>query len=321
MAWFKSKPRNRRLESRHVLDVKMRTDPAREQRARHILLALAAASAVAFSLYVLWRSGQYVVDRLIFDNQRFAIRTIDVRSDGGLTAGQVRAWSGVRVGENLLALDLLRVQRNLQFVPAIRSVAIERVPPDTLRIHVTRREPLARALPRPPGSAGAAADSPLYLDESGFVMALEPALRRVLLGTNETLPVLTGFNPAELRPGRTVESRQIRAALRYLGEFDRCSMAGLVTLHSIEVGGEGVIEVTTSTGSRITFAAGGFERQLNRWRLVHDLGSQQGLHIRSLDLAVTNYPPLVWMEFEASPTNGPGSRPARPPANPRRNNV
>jgi cell division septal protein FtsQ len=63
-------------------------------------------------------------------------------------------WSGVREGENLLGLDLARVKRDLELVPLIRSAAVERVPPNTLRIRVSEREPLARVLAPQAASSG-----------------------------------------------------------------------------------------------------------------------------------------------------------------------
>ena len=51
---------------------------------------------------------------------------------------------GVKVGQNLLALDLARVKRDLEMVSAIRSATVERMAPHTLKLRVSEREPLAQ---------------------------------------------------------------------------------------------------------------------------------------------------------------------------------
>jgi hypothetical protein len=72
---------------------------------------------------------------------------------------QLRRWAAVRLGDNLLALDLPSVKRNLELVSVIRSVAIERALPHTLRISVT-----ARSLSR---SEQIVEFSPTWLRQSG----------------------------------------------------------------------------------------------------------------------------------------------------------
>src|SRR6185369_5041854 len=76
----------------------------------------------------------------------FAIERLEIETDGVLAPEQLRTWGGVRPKDNLMALDLARVKRDLELVPAIESVIIERVLPGTLRIRVTEREPIAQVL-------------------------------------------------------------------------------------------------------------------------------------------------------------------------------
>src|SRR5258706_17506 len=64
--------------------------------------------------------------------------------DGVIAPAQLRHWAGVKTGENLLAVDLARVKRDLEMVSMVRSVAVERVLPHTLRLRVSEREPLAQ---------------------------------------------------------------------------------------------------------------------------------------------------------------------------------
>ncbi len=144
MSWFNGKAKNRRLGRTHVLDVKLRSDQVRASRMRLVAISLGLVFATVAGFYLVWRTGEFALDRLIYENKSFAITEIDVQTDGVLSSDQLRRWAGVRTGENLLALDLARVKRDLEMVSLIKSVAVERVLPHTLRLRVTERDALAQ---------------------------------------------------------------------------------------------------------------------------------------------------------------------------------
>jgi len=296
--WFSRKQRNRRLHRGHVLDVKLRSGQVRATRMRLASVALGVTFGTFFGLYVLWRAGEWALNRLVYENHSFAIKLVDIQTDGVISADQLRRWAGVKAGENLLALDLARVKRDLELVPLISSVSLERVLPRTLRIRVTEREAVAQVnVPRarPQGGVEVAV---FHLDTEGYVMVpLDPRQRTTPLNhTNDVLPVLTGVKMTEIQPGQSVESPQIRSALHLVGEFACSPMAGLVDLRRVDVASAEVLVVTTAQGSEVTFGLNDLERQLRRWREIHDQGQRQGKNLATLDLAVTNSIPARWLE-------------------------
>jgi len=62
-----------------------------------------------------------------------------VQTDGVICARTTAALAGVKKSENLLALDLARVKRDVEMMSVVRSVAVERVLPHTLRLRVSER--------------------------------------------------------------------------------------------------------------------------------------------------------------------------------------
>ena len=104
--WFKRKPKNRRLGREQVLDVKLRSSQVRAARTRMTALSLGAVFATVFGLYLLYRAGDWALDRLVYENRAFAIQEVDVQTDGVISVDQLRRWAGVKPEENLLALDL-----------------------------------------------------------------------------------------------------------------------------------------------------------------------------------------------------------------------
>lgn len=306
MSFFKRKAVNRRLGRRDVLDVKLRSSVVRATRMRWSAIALAVSFGTVFGLYLVWRTGEWALNRFLYENRAFAIQQIDAQTDGAISAEQIRRWSGVKPGQNLLALDLAQVKRNLELVPVVKSASVERVLPHLLRIRVVEREPLAQVYVPQPRPGGGYEMAVLYLDEDGCIMPpLEPRQRAVpLTQPLEQHPVVAGINFAELYPGRRIECAQVKAALQLIGAFDRSPMVGLDDLQRIDVSSPEVLQVTTGQGSQVSFSARDLDRQLRRWREIYDLGQRMQKNIATLDLAVSNNIPVRWADAGLVPPAG-----------------
>src|SRR6185436_10012060 len=150
MTFFNRKAKNRRFERKHVLQVKLRSSQRRQLRLRRAAMLILIPAFLVFGAYAAWKSGDALLSRLVYENPAFAVHQIDTQTDGVLSLEQIRRWAGVRLDDNLLALDLARVRRDLETVPNIKSAAIERILPHTLRIRISEREPIAQfVLPQP----------------------------------------------------------------------------------------------------------------------------------------------------------------------------
>lgn len=290
----------------------MRSSVAAAARTRMIAGALGVTFATIIGLYALWSGGEWALNRLVYENKAFAIQEIDISTDGVISPDQLRRWCGVKTGRNLLALDLARVQRDLELVPMVKSVSLERILPGTLRIRVSEREPIAQInVPRPKGDAF---EWMVYqVDAEGFVMIpLDPRQRAVPLhGRSEDLPIISGINLSELQPGRRIESPQMDAALKLVQDFSSSPMASLVELKRIDVSMPQVLLLTTGQGSEITFALNDFDRQLRRWQQVHQECRRYQRNIATLDLAVSENTPLRMQEATVLPPQAP--RTVQPP--------
>src|SRR5260221_6207407 len=121
MIWFKRKARNRRLGREHVLDVKLRSDQVRKTRLRLMAIALGFVFATVIGFYVVWRAGEWTLNRLIYENRSFAIQRVDVETDGVIAVDQLRRWAGVKPGEKLVAVEVARGQQDKGTVFALRS--------------------------------------------------------------------------------------------------------------------------------------------------------------------------------------------------------
>lgn len=311
--FFRSKTKNRRLKTRSILDVKLRSDQIRKKRMRLSAVALAVSFGTVFGLYLIWKTGNWALNTFLYKNDAYAIQQVEVQTDGVISIDQLRRWSGVKPGENLLALDLSRVKRDLELVPLIQSAAVERILPHTLRVRVTEREPMAQVYAPQPRASGGGYDMTLFhLDSEGYVMLpLDARSRNIpLLQGEEHFPAIAGLNASDLRPGHPVNSPQLHSALELISLFAQSPMSSVVDLQRIDVSSPGILEITTGQGSQITFSVNNLEQQLRRWNEIFDQGKKFNKTIASLDLAVTNNIPARWMEVSATPFNS--QKPLKP---------
>src|SRR5580704_5226454 len=191
--WFKREHgKNRRLHRHHVLDVKLRSDQIHASRMRLARITFFVAFGTFFGLYLLWKAGEQALNTFVYQNPDFAIETIDVQTDGKIATDQLRRWTGVKEGANLIALDLAAVKRNLELVSVVDSVSVERVLPHTLKVLVTEREPIAQVNVPHADGAGGISVSVYQLDADGVVIQpLDPRVCIVPLAQlNSQLPVI-----------------------------------------------------------------------------------------------------------------------------------
>ena len=294
----------KKLERQWKLDVRSRAKSLQAVRIRMALSALAISTGVVLVLLVCWKGAEYALDRFVYTNPTLAVTQVQIETDGIIPVEQILAWSNVRKGENLLALDLGRIKRDLELVPLIESATVERILPQGLVITASEREPIARVVVfAPRESDGLLEPSTIYLDEHGMV--IPPVLRRLnssgFEAATKFLPAITGVGSTSFRPGHIVSSPPILAALKWIRAFQSSPMAGHVDIRAIDVASPSALLVNTEQGNEVSFAYNDFETQLARWRVVHAWGMQRTQILASLDLAVTNYVPAVWV----NPTNAP----------------
>lgn len=302
MIW-KRKPGNRRGRRDVLLDVKVYSQKVRAARWRMVTAALAISMATLAGLFLAWRGTVWTINAMIYKNEALSVRRIEVHTDGVIAPEQIRQWACVVKGDNIASLDLAHIRRNLELAPLIKHASVERVMPDTLRLRVTEREPMVEAHVLAPRADGSGYDiAAYYLDDEGYVMLpMEKGMQRPLASAaTDSLPILTGLNRSDLRPGRPVESSQVLAALRLIDAFETSPMFGLTDLARIDLNTPDVLQVTTRYGSEITFSMDRLETQLLRWRSIYDVGARAGRGIASIDLSVTNNIPTLWVEASAA---------------------
>src|SRR5258706_1673992 len=143
MGFFKANKNARRKEKRQSLSVKTRGNDHRARRVRFVATLFCFSLSLFLLVLLGWKGVAFVMREAIYTNPHLAIDQIDIETDGVLSPEKIREWARVKQGDNLLALDLSRLKRDLELHPLVESAAAEKILPRRLRISITERKPLA----------------------------------------------------------------------------------------------------------------------------------------------------------------------------------
>ncbi len=321
MFGFIKNNRKRRQERGFRLEVKLRADAAQRGRRRIGSRLLVGLSLIGLAVGTVVGGSALARHYWLYRVDALALRHVPVTTDGVLSTSEILAQAGLKSGMNTFALDLPKLREQLLRHPRVVDAAVHRELPDTIRLQVKERFPVARVK----AVSQQGFDFGYLLDEAGHMML--PFDRTQVpvdvLEIEAQLPILVGAPQMSLVRGRAVQDSQVRAALRFLADFEASPMAGLSEIVSVDLGRPQELEVLTVLGSRVVFAArdaeDGFAMPLLRWAAVHQDAAGRGRLIGSLDLSVTNNAPLRWLDAATAPVEGP--RPAKAKRKPLRRNV
>jgi hypothetical protein len=313
MMFFGKQTKNRRMKRDNVLEVKLRSEQVRKERLKLASGVIIVCLTLGFLTAAIVGGGKWCMDRLVYENAAFAIKTVDVKTDGVLSPDVLRRWSQVKTNQNLLALNLKGVKEYLEMAPMIQHVSVERVLPSTLRIRVTERIPVAQVYTlRRPVNTQRYEPFIYHLDANGFVMLpVDNSLRSEPAPAGEWFPTITGIPASELRPGKPLEIAQVKEALKLVVGFDNSPMFGLVDMKQVDVSEPEVLKVSTAQGNEVIFRLKDFEGQYNRWRMAHDYTQRVRQRMGVLDLSVSNNVPILWAQQSDAPIPAPKAKTTR----------
>ncbi len=270
------------------------------------LVARAVLCGVGILAVVMLVYGLFEIlkDRFIYSNPDFAIRKVDVHVKGYLSPELVLKWSGVSTGENIFRVDLAAIRRNLEFVPQIKQVTVERVLPNTIRISVEEREPIARILVPVASSNSIRADQ-VWIDENGIVFTRLDRNNEHVHARLQSLPVIIGISPTETIAGYALQGPEARAAIEIIKWLQRSTVVVFDQLRILDVGTPGAVVAQMASGAEVVFGLDRVPQQVRRLREVYELGRRLGRQLMWVDLSVTNNLPVSWLplEGEYSPVN------------------
>ena len=196
--WFDSKPikikaRRARGSRKHVGTItlntrsggrKKKSKAASMPRFTQAAIVLLALVTIVGTVAGLWYGSRAVTRRLFTRHRAFVIKHIDIRGGVMMTQALVREYARVDEGMNLFDLNIEQLRGDfIRRAPSVKQMEISRILPDTLRLEIIERMPLARL-----GRRG-----PLVVGRHGMIF--------VYKGPMAQLPVISGYGNSGTRPG------------------------------------------------------------------------------------------------------------------------
>ena len=199
----------------------------------------------------------------------FALSEISISGNGRVPAGKILEAAGIEKGINIFTFNMREAGRRIEEIPWIRRVHIEREFPDTIRIRVVERRPVAMI------EVGGF----YYVDEEGYIFAAADSV------SGWDYPVLTGIDKESLLEG---EEETFFLLARGLSLIRMLAVReGRLTWNDIsEINldlAEGVTIFTVAGGTPIHLGLDRFERKLDMAdKVLADLG-MKGIRPASLE--------------------------------------
>ncbi len=212
-----------------------------------------AASVVTLGFW-LWRHTQ--------SDTRFAVRQIEIAGAVHTSRAELNAVTAAYAGTNLFKMDIGRVQHDLRNLPWVSRIDIEKKLPDTLRINIIERTPVALVRTR---------EKIAYVDEQGVAFAdLSPAV-----GDND-LPLIVIDDPA----ASPAELQRSVSFIRTLRAGDPLLYSHISEVQPIAPDGFALFD--RELGARIYANAGDVSP---KWRSLYALAAADNLRRGAIEYA------------------------------------
>ncbi|NCW28295.1 MAG: FtsQ-type POTRA domain-containing protein [Verrucomicrobia bacterium] len=290
MKWtgmIRKKTRNRGRKTRHVLHARLSAKGQAREFSRRVGIFLCLAGSLATAALVTSVGMDVILGKLLYSNPDFTLRRFQVEQQGKMGKGELVAASGVRIGQNLLRIDLEDVKQSIQRLPNIASVRVERRLPDTLFLAVEERRPVALICPTP--SAGTQlAQSTYYIDARGFVLKPKPGEKLM------SLPIIRGISADEVVEGERTNNADLKSALLFLKVAPLAPVRDGLDCSVILVEGPGRFLISTPRGGKIRFRSGYLEEQLDRLGVIFDYAESKGRIVHTVDLTPERNVPVTF---------------------------
>jgi len=296
--------RNRRVSNsrqrrqQHLLDVKVRSRTATQQRNRRVLVFISQFALVIGLGVAIYLGAREGARRFFFENPDYQVSTIEVQTDGTLQRDQVLKVADLRAGENIFNVNLGRVHDRLQQLPQVDEVQVERKLPAEIDIHVVERKPVAWITDEKQMADPFASDAAFLVDGRGVLMK-EKKLLPEYLG----LPLILGCASESLEAGKVVESFEAKAALELLRLSTRSFMQTRFQVREIDVSKGYCLLVTDKNHTRVTFGFDNLDAQLQRLEqfLIYSDDSKRDL--ATVNLLVQRNIPVTFTKSPATVIN------------------
>lgn len=286
----------RQRKHQHLLDVKVRAKNAAARRSQSVLLTLCAVVLIASALGGVAFGAKRVLNALFFANSDYALKTIEVTSDGKLSRETILHTVNIAEGKNIFSVDLPRVQEKLSSLPQVEDSRIQRILPDKLVISIQERRPVAWVVPRETNAGSFNFENAYLVDRRGILLKTK-SLAPEYLG----LPLIIGVDTSNCSAGQPLEQDEVKAALDLIHASAEI-LQGRLQIQSIDVSKGYCLLVTDKQRATITFSTDEIEWQLHRLETVINYCDKNNRELQTVNLMAQRNVPVTFVPPAAPAT-------------------
>ncbi|HZC58741.1 MAG TPA: FtsQ-type POTRA domain-containing protein [Chthoniobacterales bacterium] len=281
---------SRQRKHQHLLDVKVRAKKAAARRTRGVLLTVAGFILVVSVLAGAALGAKGALNALFFANPDYALKTIDVTSDGSLTREAILRAAGVSEGENIFAISLPTVRDGLAAMPEVEDSRIQRILPNKLTISIQERRPVAWVVPSDANLSSFNFENAFLADERGILLKTK-SLAPEYLG----LPLIVGIDTSNYQAGQPLDQDEAKAALDLIRAAAEI-LQGRFQIQTIDVTKPYRMFVTDKQKASVTFSTDGIETQLHRLGIVLNYCDSNSRELQTVNLMAQRNVPVTFMQ-------------------------
>ena len=286
----------RQRKHQHLLDVKVRAKNAAARRTQNVLLTLCGLVLTASVLGGIAFGAKRVLNALFFANADYALKTIEVTSDGKLSRETILHAADVAEGKNIFSIDLPKVQEKLGSLPQVEDSRIQRILPNKLVISIQERRPVAWVVPADTNTASFKFENAYLVDRRGILLKTK-SLAPEYLG----LPLIIGVDTSNCQAGQPLEQDEVKSALDLIRASAQI-LQGRLQIQSIDVSKGYCLVVTDKQRASITFSTDEIEWQLHRLETVLSYCDKNNRELQTANLMVQRNVPVTFVPPPAPAT-------------------
>ena len=264
------------------------------RRTQSVLLTVCGLILIASVLGGIAFGAKRILNALFFANSDYALKTIEVTSDGNLTREAILRAADVAEGKNIFSINLPKVQEKLGALPQVEDSRIQRILPNKLVISIQERRPVAWVVP-PDTNIGSFNFENAYLVDRRGILLKTKSLAPEYLG----LPLIIGVDTSNCQAGQPLEQDEVKAALDLIRASAEI-LQGRLQIQSIDVSKGYCLTVTDKQRASITFSTDEIEWQLHRLETVLSYCDKNNRELQTVNLMAQRNVPVTFVQQTAT---------------------
>ncbi len=297
----------RRKKSQHLLDVNIRSDKARSQRNQRIVLfgckILIFVSLIVGVIY----GCRYGMNRMFFANPNYVLNQIDVENEGTLPREQIISAAKLTRGSNIFSISLPEARQALLDIPQVEDAQIQRSLPDTLKITIRERHPIAWLARTRTEADSLDHTHALMIDASGIVLKSRSILPEYL-----RLPIIAGVPTDSLRIGKKIPSTDVLTSLSLIQKTSDI-LPGRFEIAWIDLSNGYSMEIHDREHTTARLSFDDIDGQLQRLRLLLDYCDASQKKMETVNLLVQRNVPVTFVQIDTTDLTLPAIKPGGEP--------